>query len=61
MDPREQLPPKGLRERAYLVQGNLRIESSPESGTLIELTIPHTPVALPQTPPATPSPQPHLT
>jgi signal transduction histidine kinase len=51
----------GLRERAYLVQGNLRIESSPESGTLIELTIPHTPVALPQTPPATPSPQPHLT
>ena len=30
----------GLRERAYLVRGSLSIESSPETGTLIELTIP---------------------
>nr|WP_296225791.1 sensor histidine kinase [Ralstonia sp. UBA689] len=32
----------GLRERAYLVQGRLRIESSPGAGTLVELTIPET-------------------
>ena len=39
----------GLRERAYLVQGSLSIDSSPETGTLIELTIPQTIVATPQT------------
>ncbi|CAJ0820010.1 Signal transduction histidine-protein kinase/phosphatase DegS [Ralstonia holmesii] len=39
----------GLRERAYLVQGSLSIDSSPETGTLIELTIPQTIAATPQT------------
>ncbi|CAJ0779921.1 hypothetical protein LMG7141_00948 [Ralstonia condita] len=51
----------GLRERAYLVQGNLRIESSAESGTLIELTIPLGPVTQPPAQPPAASPQPHAT
>ena len=30
----------GLRERAYLVDGRVRIESAPGSGTTIEVTVP---------------------
>ncbi|CAJ0716893.1 MULTISPECIES: sensor histidine kinase [Ralstonia] len=48
----------GLRERAYLVRGSLSIESSPESGTLIELTIPQTMVTSPQLPLPAPGAEP---
>lgn len=51
----------GLRERAYLVQGNLRIESSPENGTLIELTIPQTTIAMAEIPVPTSDAEPHAT
>lgn len=44
----------GLRERAYLVRGSLSIDSSPETGTLIELTIPQT--MTPATEAPTPAP-----
>jgi signal transduction histidine kinase len=33
---------KGMRERAELMRGNLRIESSPGAGTRINLSVPHT-------------------
>lgn len=37
-----------LREHAYLVRGSLNVESSPESGTLIELTVPQMMTTPPQ-------------
>lgn len=48
----------GLRERAYLVRGSLSIESSPEAGTLIELTIPQTMTAAMEAPLPAPDAQP---
>ncbi len=32
---------KGMRERAELVRGNLRVESSPGAGTRVKLSVPH--------------------
>ncbi|MCP1170860.1 sensor histidine kinase [Ralstonia chuxiongensis] len=48
----------GLRERAYLVRGSLSIESSPEAGTLIDLTIPQTMTAATEAPLPAPGAQP---